>query len=262
MITSHQNEQIKTLRKLQQKRNRERLGFFAAEGEDLVNAALSAGWEPETIFCTELAPEEFLGHEATEVVQIDVLDAAVSLGSGTRVVGVFGHRWSDPGDADLSVYLDGVADPGNIGTILRSALAFSDGPAILGPGCADPFSPKAVRASMGALFTRPPARADLSELTATKIALDGDAPKTLRELQTSGPAIICIGAERDGLSAAAFAGADLRARIPMRQGGPDSLNAAIATSIALYELAGEVQTTVHAQRQSSPVTGVQPPAEK
>src|SRR4051812_49501472 len=99
------------------------------------------------------------------------------LGSGSRVVGVYEERWSEPG-GDLSVYLHGVHDPGNVGTIVRSAHALADGPVVLGPDCADPFSPKAVRASMGSIFARPPARAGFDELPGTTVALErgqGDA---------------------------------------------------------------------------------------
>src|SRR5205807_10484282 len=110
-----------------------------------------------------------------------LLDAVSTLGSGTRVIGVFRQRWSEPG-GDLSVYLHGVGDPGNVGTVIRSAHAFADGPVVLGPGCADPWSPKAARASMGSVFALPPARATLDELSGTTVALaPGNGPE-LREL--------------------------------------------------------------------------------
>ena len=70
------------------------------------------------------------------------------------------------------MYLHGVEDPGNVGTIIRSAHALADATVVLGPGCADPYSPKAVRASMGSIFDRPPARATLDALDGHKIALD------------------------------------------------------------------------------------------
>src|SRR5439155_5424437 len=98
------------------------------------------------------------GRRAGEAVGPKLLDSVSTLGSGTRVIGVFSQAWAEPG-GEVSVYLHGVADPGNVGTIIRAAHAFADGPVILGPGCADPYSPKAVRASMGSIFARPPARA-------------------------------------------------------------------------------------------------------
>src|ERR671915_2348816 len=185
MITSPHNEQLKTIRKLQQKHWRERLDLFAAEGEDLAEAAEDAGWEPEALLI------------GGEDVEQDLLDDVSSLGSGTRVIGVYRRRWSPPG-GHLSVYLHGVGDPGNVGTVIRSAHALSDGPVALGPGCADPFSPKAVRASMGSLFARPPARAGFAELAGSRIALDAGAERALGEIEANAPLVLCLGAERDG----------------------------------------------------------------
>src|SRR3954466_8728926 len=166
MITSSDNQQLKTIRKLHDKRHREREGLFVAEGEDLVDAARTAGWEPESLLV------------AGEDVEPRLLDAVSTLGSGTRAIGVFRQRWSEPG-GDLSVYLHGVHDPGNVGTIIRSAHAFADGPVILGPDCADPYGPKAVRASMGSIFARPPARAQFESLKGCAVALDQHAELAL-----------------------------------------------------------------------------------
>jgi TrmH family RNA methyltransferase len=223
VITSADNEQLKTIRKLQDKRWREKLDLFCAEGEDLVEAAESAGWEPE-IFLV-----------AGDDVEPDLLGAVSSLGSGTRVVGVYKRRWSEPG-GDLSVYLHGVGDPGNVGTVIRSAHALADGPVVLGPGCADPFSPKAVRASMGSLFARPPARASFEELSGTLVGLEAHAERSLSELEARPPLVVCLGAEREGLPP----GVPAVARIPLRADGPDSLNVAMAATVALYDLANRM----------------------
>src|SRR5206468_2264787 len=140
------------------------------------------------------------------------------------------QRWSEPG-GDISVYLHGVGDPGNVGTVIRSAHAFADGPVILGPHCADPYSPKAVRASMGSIFSRPPARAGFDDLPGTRIAYvtDGPDPEPVDP-----PLVLCIGGERFGLDEVADR-AEVRAGIPMRSGSPDSLNAAMAATVALYD---------------------------
>jgi TrmH family RNA methyltransferase len=185
-----------------------------AEGEDLVDAARGAGWEPELLLV------------AGEDVEPRLLDAVSTLGSGTRVIGVFGQRWSEPG-GDLSVYLHGVHDPGNVGTVIRSAHAFADGPVVLGPGCADPFSPKAVRASMGSIFARPPARGGL---VGTTIGLDAHEGVPIDELAIEPPIMLCLGGERGSLPA----GVQSQARIPMRADGPDSLNVGMAATIGLY----------------------------
>lgn len=235
MIESPQNEKLKAIRKLHDKKHRQRSGQFAAEGEDLVQAALDAGWQPQAIFVAPGAPPSLAAHAAAEAVTAEALASASALGSGTRVIGVFEQQWSQPG-GELCVYLDGVADPGNVGTVLRSALAFCDGPVVLGPGCADPYSPKAVRASMGAVFARPPAHSELSDLTGTTIGLDAAAVTELSELAVEAPAVICVGAERDGLSLKTVAGTTASARLAMRPGGPESVNAGVAASIALYAL--------------------------
>src|SRR3954470_732899 len=181
MITSKDNSQLKTIRKLLQKR---RDGLFVAEGEDLVDAAASNGWEPGVLV---------RGGEGAEPQLLPS-----SLGSGARVVGVYRERWSQPGGG-LSVYLHGVHDPGNIGTILRSAHALADGPVVLGSDCADPFSTKAVRASMGSIFARPPARAAFGELRGTTVALERGAGGPLAEVRAEPPVVLCLGAERAGL---------------------------------------------------------------
>lgn len=267
MITSSQNERVKQLRKLRDKKHRDATGLFAAEGEDLVRSALAAGREPVEVFCAPGAPADVSGHARAVAVESGVLDAASALGSGSKVIGVFESAWADASaEYALAVYLDGIADPGNVGTVLRSVLAFADGPAILGPGCADPFAPKAVRASMGAVFSRPPARVDegfLAGITARRVALDGDAEMTVSEVAGASraglPTVICVGAERGGLSPETLAAADITAAIPMLADGPESLNAAIAASIALYELGSglraELQTAVHSASESASATG-------
>jgi len=223
VITSPDNSKLKSIRKLQARRERERSGLFAAEGEDLIAAANAAGVEPEYLLI------------GGEDVEQELLDAVSVLGSGTRVIGVYRQRWAEP-QGSLRVYLHGVGDPGNVGTVIRSVHALADGNVVLGPGCADPYSPKAVRASTGSIFARPPARGEFSGLEGTTIALDSEAEGELSAVQPQGPATICVGAEREGLPPELIHGATHRARIPLAPGAPDSLNAAMAATVALYEL--------------------------
>jgi RNA methyltransferase, TrmH family len=218
MIRSADNDKLKTIRKLAQKSWREKLGLFVAEGEDLVDAAEGAGWEATFVL------------RAGADVEPELLDGVSALGSGTRVIGVYKQRWAEP-SGDLSVWLGGVEDPGNVGTIIRAAHALADGPVILGPGCADPWSPKAVRASMGSIFARPPARAELGELAGSLVGLSAHGERTLDEVEPEPPVVLCLGAERGGLPAELEQGA---ARIDVRS---ESLNVAMAASIALYETA-------------------------
>lgn len=221
MIRSPDNDKLKTIRKLGQKRWREKLGLFVAEGEDLVAAAERAGWEPRFVL------------RAGEDVEPELLGAVSALGSGSRVIGVYEQRWASPG-GDLSVWLHAVEDPGNLGTIIRSAHALADGPVILGPGCADPFSPKAVRATMGSLFARPPARAKLEELPGRPLALSAHGKRTLREAELEAPLVLCLGAERGGLPA------ELEGDAVRIEVGSESLNVAMAATVALYEAANRM----------------------
>jgi len=225
MITSPHNDQLKTIRKLHQRRWRDKTGLFVAEGEDLVDAAAAAGREPELLL------------KAGEDVEPDLLHAVSALGSGSRAIGVYRQEWSPPGGS-VMVYLHAVDDPGNVGAVLRSAHALSDGPVLLGPGCADPFSPKAVRASMGAVFARPPGRGDPAALPGETVALEPGAPEPLADVaaRLHPPLVVCLGAEREGLPAELSRTASHRARIPLRADGPESLNVAMAATVALYEL--------------------------
>jgi RNA methyltransferase, TrmH family len=235
VITSPHNDKLKTVRRLHDKRHRSATGLFVAEGEDLVAAAEAAGVEPEVLLVAAPDGGPAVTARGAESVLPELLDGVSALGSGTRVIGVYRQRWSAPG-GDLAVYLHAVGDPGNVGAVIRSAHALADGPVILGPGCADPYSPKAVRASMGSIFARPPARADLQELSATLVALEQRAGVSLSELRAlPGPVVLCLGAEREGLPAHVTERCALHAHIPVQADGPDSLNVAMAATVAMYE---------------------------
>jgi len=240
MITSSHNQKLKEIRKLRQRRRwRERAGQFVAEGEDLLISADASGW---------IAIERYVaagsGLEGVEV-EPALLASASGLSSGTRALAVYEERWAPAAAGPLCLYLHGVHDPGNVGAVLRSAQAFGASCVALGPGTADPYSPKAVRASMGAVFAVPLARAGVDQLPGVKIALMPRAGVPLNEVWRSGhvyvnqiakeprEATVMIGAERDGLPDEVVAQADRVAHIPI---ATDSLNAAMAATIALYEL--------------------------
>ncbi len=224
MITSPQNEKLKLVRKLAERKHREREGLFVSEGEDLLAAGLAAGREPRFVL---VAPGSGIDGEEVEV---ELLDDASGLGSGTRAIAVWERAWAAGEPPAPCIYLHGVADPGNVGAIVRSAHALADATVILGPGCADPFSPKAVRASMGSVFARPPAQAVDPELTprprVALVAHGGEGPAV-----AEGAATLCLGAERDGLPAAVIEACDSRVTIPL-QGSAESLNVAAAAAIA------------------------------
>jgi TrmH family RNA methyltransferase len=233
LITSPHNARLKAVRRLRRRDERERSGRFLAEGEDLIDAAERAG---------RAALEGYRVHGAAvggagfHDVEPDALKAVSTLASGTRVIGVYEQRWSTPA-GPLCVYLHGVGDPGNVGTVLRAAHAFGASCVALGPACADPHSPKAVRASMGAVFAVALARVhDVAELPGERIALSADAPELLRAPEADGAGAtltLLVGAERDGLPEHVVAACERSARIAIAS---ESLNAAMAATVALYEL--------------------------
>ena len=231
-ITSPHNDKLKTLRKLRQRRrDRDRLGQFVAEGEDLLAAADAAGWTPVERFAASGS-----GLPGIEV-DAAALKSVTELASGTRTLAIYNERWEAAPLAPLCVYLHGVGDPGNVGTVLRSAAAFGASCVALGSGSADPFSPKAVRASMGAVFAVPVAQATPADLPGVTIALVADADDELSavaaDLVPQAEISVLVGAEREGLPDDVIGACDHTARIAI---ATESLNAGIAASIALYEL--------------------------
>ncbi|HMD56266.1 MAG TPA: RNA methyltransferase [Solirubrobacteraceae bacterium] len=242
-IASRQNPRLKALRRLHGKREREREGAFVAEGEDLIAAAARAGRIPLAgyrLAGTRIGGEDFIDVERSALADVS------SLGSGSRVIAVYEQCWG-PAAGPLCVYLHGVADPGNVGTVLRSAEAFGASCVALGPGCADPHSPKAVRASMGAIFSVALARvADVEQLPGQRIALSAAGGEDLGAVcaEVPAPISLLVGAERDGLPPALLSRPARAARIPIAS---ESLNAAMAATVALYELA-----RTRASREQSP----------
>jgi RNA methyltransferase, TrmH family len=228
-ITSPHNQKLKEIRKLRSRRRwREQSGRFVAEGEDLLDAADAAGWEPVERYCATDS-----GLPGLEV-EPELLAQASGLGSGTRALAVYEERWAPSPLGPLCVYLHGVHDPGNVGAVLRSARAFGASSVVLGPDTADPFGPKAVRASMGAVFAVPLARTDdAAALPGAKIALVSGRGGPLAAIDPSPETTLLIGSEREGLPEDMIARADRVAHIPIET---DSLNAAMAAAIALYEV--------------------------
>jgi RNA methyltransferase, TrmH family len=218
VITSHHNPTLQDIRRLLARQRTDAPGRFVAEGEDLLAAADASGWTP------------LVRLRAGEDVSAEALAKVSSLASGTREVGVYDERWSPPA-GPLAVALWGVSDPGNVGTVIRGALAFGAASVIIGPGTADPYGPKAVRASMGAIFAVRVARAtEVDELPAPRVAL---AAREGEPLSPADAGTLVVGAEREGLPAEVMAGCERVRHIPIAS---ESLNAAMAATVALYEV--------------------------
>jgi TrmH family RNA methyltransferase len=191
------------------------------EGEDLVEAA--AGLEPVELLV------------AGEDVAPELLAEVSTLAHPPRVIAVYRRDDLPRGVRPITIALWRVSDPGNVGTLLRVADAFAAGIA-LSEGCADPTGPKAGRASMGSLFRVPVSGFD--EPTGKRVALVPSGGIPLPELDSGAEVVLVLGAEREGLPAEVLERCDERASIP-QPGGGESLNVAMAGTIALYELARE-----------------------
>jgi len=227
VITSPHNDNLTQVRKLAGRKWRDKMGEFVAEGEDLIAAAEAAGWAASIRLVAAdsgLDGEEVAPHLLATVSQ---------LGSSTRALAVYPQRWASEPVGPLCVALWGVGDPGNVGTVVRSAHAFGAASVALGPGSADPYGHKAVRASMGAIFSVPVVRVrGVDELPGRRVALDAGAGRPLAELGEREVTLV-VGAEREGLPDTVLAECDEVCHIPI---ATESLNAAMAATVAMYEV--------------------------
>jgi RNA methyltransferase, TrmH family len=236
VITSPTNPRLKLVRRLASRRQRERLGLFVCEGEDLVQAALEAGVQPVEVLVDAERPPLLDGLEHTESVEPRLLAEISSLAHPPRVIGVF--RRADlvraaPGDAPpVGLALWHVVDPGNIGTILRTADGLGPAFVALSPGCGDPTGAKALRASAGAVFRVPLLGFD--DASSPRVALVAHGGTPLPELELPERATFVLGAEREGLPEDVAATCDLQATVPLAPAA-ESLNVAVTAAIALYE---------------------------
>ena len=234
MITSPSNPRLRLVRRLAARSQRDRSGLFSCEGEDLVEAALAAGLEPVHLLLDAARPVD--GLSGGELVEPRLLAEVSALGHPPRVIGVFRRedlpRLDSRTPPPVGLALWKVADPGNIGTLVRAADGLGPAFIALSAGCADPTGPKALRASSGAIFRVP--TAEFEEAPGRRVALVAHGGKPLQELDLGEGTTFVLGAERDGLPEAIVAECDESATIPL-ESGAESLNVAIAGALALYE---------------------------
>lgn len=220
MITSAHNPKLRLIhRLLESRRQREREGLFVVEGEDLVQAADDAGVEPVEVL------------RAGDDVEQELLAKVSTMAHPPRMMALFRLASLPRGVEPVSLSLWRVGDPGNLGTILRTADAFGASVA-LSTGCADPTGPKALRSSAGAIFRVPLASFD--EPSGKRVALVSHGGRPLASLDPGVPVTYVVGAEREGLPEDVVAACDETATIPLAE-GTESLNVGVAAAIALYE---------------------------
>jgi RNA methyltransferase, TrmH family len=235
LITSASNPRVKLVRKLRSRRQRERLGLFVCEGEDLVAAALEAGIEPVEALVDAERPPLVGGLEAEEVAPSLLAEVSV-LGHPARVLAIF--RRADLPRLDASsvppvgLALWHVRDPGNAGTLVRTTYALGPAFLALSAGCADLTGAKALRASAGAVFRVP--TGGFEDAPRPWIALVPRGGTPLSKLELGERASFVLGAEREGLPGDVVTRADETVSIPVAEEA-ESLNVAVAGALALYE---------------------------
>ncbi|RJQ48033.1 MAG: RNA methyltransferase [Gaiellales bacterium] len=263
-ITSTANATVREAARLRLKKHRQSGRRFLVEGEDLLEAALAGGFIPRQVFVLEGAAgsmdrlrralrREGPAGAAVHVFECapPVMDKLSGLGGGSRVVAVFDfiERRLPAAHGDLGplplLYLAGIGDPGNLGTIVRSASSLGCEGVLLDPRCADPFSHKATRASMGALFSLPVypdiGTGDLVSISRrfSREIICADAREGTPSWQADlgAPLILALGSEREGIPGEVTQVAAGKVRIPHRDRSADSLNVAMAATVILYEAA-------------------------
>jgi len=255
LITSLTNPTVKAVRGLHLRKEREESGLFLAEGLKIVTEAVDLGRTPKILMYGPEASEHpvlkrIAGLTAAaggEVIEVhrDVLEKVSRRDNPQTVVAVFEQQFTpladlDGGKAECWVALQAVRDPGNLGTIIRTADSAGCGGVLLVGDCCDPFSVEAVRATMGSIFAVPIFRATVAEFLAWRPSWTGSVVGTLLSATTDyraadyrRPTLILMGNEQAGLPPDLAATCDVNVKIPMR-GRADSLNLSVATGIMIY----------------------------
>ena len=254
-VTSLSNPTVKAARALHLRKAREETGLFLAEGLKIVTEAVELGHAPRILLHGPDAREHPLLRQAVraaetaggEVIEVtrEILEKISRRDNPQTVIGVFAQAFTplealEPGVADCWVALQAVRDPGNLGTIVRTADAAGCGGVILVGDCCDPFSVEAVRATMGSIFAVKIAKASVEQFLAWRQDWPGSVVGTLlsatvdyRQADYRRPAMILMGNEQAGLPPELAAACDVVVKIPMR-GRADSLNLSVATGIMIY----------------------------
>lgn len=260
-ITSLTNDRVKAIRALDMRKERKETGLFVAEGASLLITARDSGYAPETLVYQAGAADAgyvrglvaWALKEGAEVLEVSeaVLAKLASKDNPQTVLGVFKQRFADAPQVDAVapdatwIALEDVRDPGNLGTIVRTADAAGCAGVMLVGQCCDPYQPEAVRASMGSIFAVPVVKLSTPDFIVLAQQWPGDVIATLidarddyRSVAYRAPELVVMGGEGPGLSAEAVEVATRRVKIPMA-GGLDSLNLAIATALTVYQVRGD-----------------------
>ncbi|WP_323740388.1 TrmH family RNA methyltransferase [Filobacillus milosensis] len=242
MIESKQNKQVKQWKKLHRKKYRDELNTFLVEGWHLVEEAIKSDWTIEKLIVheDETVPNEWENHEFIYVSD-EVFNELSQTETPQGIMALVQIKVEEKNDFQKVLLIDAVQDPGNVGTMIRTALAFDIDAVTLGKGSADLFHDKVIRATQGALFHIPVIRGNLDEwidkcrtndIKVFGTALDEQA-KPLNEIQSPGTFAVIVGNEGSGVNPEFLSRADETVYIPIHRQS-ESLNVGIATSIVLY----------------------------
>lgn len=260
LITSLQNDRVKAIRALEMRKERKETGLFVAEGTSLLITARDSGFVPETLVYRTGSAESGIAQglvawalrEGVECLEVSeaVLGKLSTKDNPQSMLGVFKQRWADlPGakrvaDDAVWVALEEVRDPGNLGTIIRTADAVGAAGVILIGNCCDPYSHECVRATMGSIFAMPLVRTQREAFSEWAGRWRGDIVGThldgSEDFRAAGykmPAVLLMGSEGPGLSPQLAEACTRLVKIPMA-GQLDSLNLAVATALVLYQMRG------------------------
>ena len=239
IVSSAQNPTIKLIRSLEDKKHRQEHGLFVAEGRQVLERARSEGWEPVYLLTTGHA--EPWGTAALIQVDERVMGQVSVQKNPPDQIGVFRQRWAEAVKPEgVWVALEDMRDPGNLGTIIRTADAAGASGVILAGQSCDPWSGDCVRATMGSIFGMPLVRLEqapflslIKEWPGESVGTHLKATENYRRAYRT-PSLLVMGSEGRGLSEDAAAACSRLVRIPMK-GGAESLNVAIATGLMLFE---------------------------
>ena len=239
-ITSPHNPTLKLIRSLAEKRNRQENQLFVAEGRQVLERARAEGWEPVYLLTSAFC--EPWGEAALMKVDDKIMGQVSAQKNPPDRIGVFRQRWAETVKPDgVWVALEDMRDPGNLGTIIRTADAAGAAGVILAGQSCDPYSPDCVRATMGSIFGMPLVRMEQKPFLDLCREWPGESVGTHLKATESyrrsygAPTLIAMGSEGRGLSDEASAACSRLVRIPMK-GGAESLNVAIATGLMLFEV--------------------------
>lgn len=257
IITSFSNQNVKFIRKLEQRKYRQETQQFFIEGLRTVGEAVQTGAPIETLV---IAPDLLVSDFGQSLLDHPGIKAVPCLFVSGEIYEKLAHKEGPQGIGavvrqdwhsfsklqvqpdDVWVALDAVADPGNLGTIMRTGEAVGCRGIILLGNSTDPYDPRAVKASMGAIFSLTLVQADWDDFITWALAAhlnlvgtSDSAEENYRDLTFPLPLVLLMGSERHGLDQAKMAACDHMVRIPMR-GRSDSLNLAVATGVMLYEI--------------------------